>query len=153
MKTLNTITILPSTKKQISLYCNNIKEEILSGNNDPLKILRQLKAFESVIKELLKDNELKDCFITEAYKFENGQFEHDGCKFQVKNSPAKYDYSQCNDSEYNQLVNKLNLAKEQLKAREKFLQGITDVYINEDNGEIINPPVKMQHEVIFVTLK
>jgi len=153
MNTLNTITILPSTKKEIEIYCNNIKEEILQGNESPLKILKQLKAFELVIKELLKDNELKDCFVNEAYKFKKGQFEFSECKFQVKNSPAKWNYSNCNDSKYNQLVNKLNLAKEELKAREKFLQNIKDVYEDESTGEIINPPLKMQSEIISVTLK
>lgn len=152
MNTLSTITILPSNKEEISIYCQQAKEEILAGDYDPLMILKQLKAFELVLDTLLKDPEIKHSFMNAAEKYGEKTFEHIGCKFQVKNAAARYDYSNCQDSEYNLRVQKVNAAKEDMKAREKYLQSLKDAIIDQETGEAIYPPLKTQETIVSVTL-
>lgn len=152
MNTLSTITILPGTKEEISIYCQNAKNEILAGDYDPLLILKQLKAMETVLKNLLSDEEIKKSFKKEAEKYDK-TFNHLGVEFQLKNLPAQYNYENCNDSELILLQQEFEMKKSQLKAREKFLQGLKNNYINQDTGEVILPPAKSQGTVVSVTFK
>ena len=56
-----------------------------------------------------------------------------------KKNPDKYDFSACNDSEWDSLNAKLTLLKNYMKARETFLKALTESVATMD-GEIINPP-------------
>jgi hypothetical protein len=151
MNTLNTLTVLPSTYSEIKSFVESAKAEILSGNTDPLVIKRQLKAFREVIKNLEEDEEIKDYILTEALKYNGKTFEHAGCKFQIREIP-QYDYMFCNDSELVSLKIKENMIKEQVKAREKFLQGLKEPFVIEETGEIIKPAAKKSTTVIAITL-
>ena len=152
MKTLNTITILPGTKQEIATFCHKAKQEILAGDYNPLEILKQLKGIETVIKNLLKDEDLKNCFQEEAMKYEGTTFEYSGAKFQLKNGRAIYNYTNCGDTEYAMLKSTFNLASENLKAREKWLQGLKKPIPNE-NGELCNAPTKESSTVLSVTIQ
>jgi hypothetical protein len=151
MNTLSTITVLPSTNDEINHFVESAKAEILSGNTDPLVIKRQLKAFREVIKNLEEDEEIKDYILTEALKYNGKTFDHACCKFQIRETPV-YEYTFCNDSELNQLKAKLEMIKEQVKAREKWLQSLKEPFTNEETGEIIKPPAKKSTTVIAITL-
>lgn len=71
-------------------------------------------------------------------------------KFSVKVSEAmvgvKYDYSACNDKDWEYLTWKAEAAKNDVKEREKFLQGITKpielVDTNTGETNTVTPPIK-----------
>ena len=60
MSALSTITVLPSTKTEQANYISLVKEAILSGEQNPLIIARQLNSFAGVLKELAADKEIKE---------------------------------------------------------------------------------------------
>jgi hypothetical protein len=69
-----------------------------------------------------------------------------GAHFEVIEAGTKYDYSGCNDAEYNDLNEQINELTARRKEREKFLRGIKNAttIVNEETGELVRilPPVK-----------
>ena len=55
---ISTLSVLPSNRDQIRSFSRQLKDEILSGNTDPLKALVQLKFIEKMLEDILKDEEL-----------------------------------------------------------------------------------------------
>jgi hypothetical protein len=69
-----------------------------------------------------------------------------GATFEVIEAGTKYDYSGCNDTEYDDLTAAINELTARRKEREKFLRGIKNAttIVNEETGELVRilPPVK-----------
>jgi len=69
-----------------------------------------------------------------------------GATFEVIEAGTKYDYTGCNDAEYDELSQQINELTARRKEREKFLRGIKNAttVVNEETGELtrILPPVK-----------
>lgn len=151
MNAISTLTVLPRTKTEIKDYIDLVKSDILSGYVNPLESAAMLKSLEDIVKALRADEEIKGYILEEADKHQEKTVEEFGCKFQKRETP-RYDYSVCDDSEYNRLADKLNYAKEQVKARENYLKSLKEPTINEDTGEVINPPVKTSTTSVSVTL-
>ena len=57
---LSTINLMPTTSQEVSKMFTMVKNEILSGNENPLKLEVQLKAIEELIKKLRSDEEIKE---------------------------------------------------------------------------------------------
>lgn len=86
------------TKADIQRIGTNILELFKSGDRDNLLLLADLKAFESLLKETFKSEEIKQICIKEAEKHGEKTFTYKGVKFQLKESP-EWDYSATNDLE------------------------------------------------------
>lgn len=70
-----------------------------------------------------------------------------------KKNPDKYDFSVCDDAQWNEFNALLNDVKAKMKARETFLKTLTEPMATMD-GEIINPPAITYGAMnIAVTLK
>ena len=151
MTTLSVINVLPANKAEIATFVKDAKERILSGNENPLKIASQLKAFEEVVKELRDDKEIKEATLKEAEK-EGKTFKMFGAEFQIKETGVKYDYSVCDDQEWNDLNAQLESISEKKKARETFLKTIKCDVFNA-NGIQLHPPIKTSTTLVTVTLK
>lgn len=152
MTTLSTISIFPSNEAELKHYITTLKGEILSGNEDPLKVLRQLKFVEKTIASLLKDSELEEHFLEEANKY-GKSFTHADTKFTVQEVGTKYDYSTCNDPIWNDLAEKKEQISEEMKAREFFLKTIPiEGVASLDTGEVICPALKTSSTKVVVKL-
>lgn len=151
MNTISTINLLPSNKAEIKTFVQDAKDRILAGYENPLKIASQLKAFEEVVKELRDDKDIKDVTLKAAQK-EGKTFDQFGATFQIKEVGVKYDYSVCDDQEWNDLNAQLERLNEKKKAREKFLQVIKGE-IFDATGIQLRPPVKTSTTSVTVTLK
>jgi hypothetical protein len=150
--TLSTINIFPSNEAEIKHYITTFKNEILSGNEDPLKVLKQLKFVEKTIAALLKDKDLEDHFLQEAEKY-GKSFEHLEIKFTVAEVGTRYDFSTCNDSVWNDLNLKEKELTENKKLRETFLKTIPiEGVANADTGELIYPALKTSTTKVTVKL-
>lgn len=150
MSAISTITVLPSTKKEQETYITLVKEQILSGDINPLTIARQLKSFEDVIKALRDDKDIKDLFLNEAQKHGVKSFE-DGAKFGLQNRKT-FNFTECNDSKWNELNETINSAKLALKEREEFLKVLKEPIADVESGEIIYPPSFTSNEILTITL-
>jgi hypothetical protein len=152
MKAISTINLMPSTNNEVDKMFTLIKQEILSGKENPLKLEVQLKAMETLIKKLRSDNEIKEQMIDEGMKYPEKSFELFGAKFIKTTVGVKYDFSACRDSEYDDLKVKFDNLKAKLKEKEDFLKSLKQQVANPDTGEIIYPAKKTGKESISVKL-
>ena len=142
------------SKSQVIDLFVETKDQIMSGDQDPLKVAVHLKALEELISKLRKDEQIQDYTLEQALNEGEKTFTIYGAEMQIKESGVKYDYSNCNDSLLDGLYDKMTLLKEQIKDRETMLKTIS-----EDNpavsldGEILNPPLKTSKTGIAITLK
>lgn len=147
------IDMMPSTKEQVSLFVEKYENEILEGNENPLKVAVQLKAMEETIKNLRNSVKIRDVILEEANKY-GKSFEEFGAKFNVKETGVSYDFSGCGDSNLESMYKEMEGLKERIKKRETFLKSITDESIADtETGEILLPPCKVSTTSVTVTLK
>ena len=93
MDALQTIQAMPVTWESIGSFVNRIKEEVLSGEHDPLVIEIHLKAMEETIKLLRQDAEIKEVSIKEALRYGEKKSTFHGVDMQVKDTGVSYDYA------------------------------------------------------------
>lgn len=149
---MNHLEQFPQTQVAIDTYVNEFKSQILSGNEDPLNALKQLKFAEKTIAKLLKDKDLDAHFVEEAQKY-GKSFTHLDTNFTVQEVGTKYDYSTCCDSVYNDLASQKAKIDEEIKLRETFLKSIPlDGVANPSTGEMIYPPLKTSSTKVVVKL-
>ena len=143
---IRTLSGLPATRDQQKEFAGKLKNEMLSGNFNPLQAHIFIKSVIDTIKEVLDDKEVKDYVMEEARKHNEKTFEFAGAKVTVANKPT-YDYSGCADLVYNAMVADMNKLKEQMKAREAVLK----TGVNADTGETF-APVKVTNSE-YLTIK
>ena len=148
MNALSTITVLPSTKTEQANYIAMVKESILSGEQNPLVIARQLNAFAGVLKELQADKDIRECFMNEAQKYGYKTFDL-GAKFSIQNRKT-YDYT--SDTIWNEINASIEALKAKLKEREEFLKHLTGPMADLETGEIAYPPSFDTSEILTITL-
>ena len=153
MDALQTITSMPVTWDSIESFVARIKEEVLSGEHDPLVIEIHLKAMEETIKLLRQDAEIKEVSIKKALRYGEKKFSFHGVDMQVRDAGISYDYASTNDSEWAILDAQFKEIQEKKKAREKYLQSLPPEGAVTLQGEFINPPARSAKTTLFVTLK
>jgi hypothetical protein len=152
-RAISTITVLPSSKEEVKSFVEKAKEEILSGNESALKIECQLKAFEEVIKQLRSDNDIKYAVLDEAERYGTKTFEEYGAKITIRDG-GRYNYNNCEDSVYQDLIEQQNEIKEKIKKRTEFLKTVPEEgTVNPDTGEFIKPAIKEGKTQISIQLK
>ena len=148
---LNTFNLMPSRKEEVKEFSHQLKDNLLGGNVEPLRMLSQLKCIEKTIKDVLDDKEVKECFLN-SLKGEK-KIETFGCLFEETEAGVKYDYYVSEEwVEANQLVKD---AEEKRKAIETKLKTITEnsPYLDSISGELIHALPKSSTTIIKTTLK
>jgi len=149
---ISLINTMPSNKEEIQSFFNQAKGMILSGHENPLKIKVQLKALEALLKKLNLDKDIEYYELEEANKH-GKTFDLFNAKFQVKEVGVKYDFSNCNDYEYEKLIKEMNEIDIKIKEKEKELKGLKKEMAETDTGNIIYPPAKSSKTKVTVELK
>ena len=72
----------------------------------------------------LKDDRVKDVILNEIDKNGGKEVTAFGVKFTQKEMGVSYDYTVCQDPEYNRLAGEMETLKAKMKEREKYLMGI-----------------------------
>ena len=157
MKEVKLFETYPENKFQQQMLANEIILPVIEGDVDPIDVYVKAKAIQDALKIVTDDDRVKDLVICEVEKYGNNTT-YNSASLQVKEMGVKYDYSVCNDSIYNDLVDNIEKLKETLKQREKFLKSISSdgtLIVNEETGEVnkIYPPIKMAAQGISVTFK
>ena len=152
IKALSTIADAPITYVEIGNLIHYMKQELLSGEYNPLDVELKLKAMEETIKQLRSDEEIRAFVLSEAEKY-GKSFEWRGAKMSIREVGVKYDYSSTGDSEWAILDAQIKELSEKKKAREKFLQAVpASGTVSPETGEMIYPPAKISTTSIAVTL-
>jgi hypothetical protein len=152
---LSTLSVLPSNRDQLKTFSRQLKDEILSGNTDPLKALVQLKFAEKLIEDVLKDEELDHLFVKELQLYgKEKTVEIAGAKLMQTEVGTKYDYEASGDPKWFDLKKQSTEVSERLKEREKFLQTIPydQGVVDPDTGVFITRPPKTSKTKVKVTL-
>jgi hypothetical protein len=151
---ISTLSQLPETKQQIETFAYSLEQGLINGQIIASDLLRFQKAMEKVfekIKPTLIENALNEISNYEKNAVIKGS------EFSIVEAGVKYDYSECNDLEYNTLTTQIEALKSTLKDRETFLKAIKAPMqmIDENSGEVytINPPKKTSSTTLKVTFK
>lgn len=155
MNEIEKIKQLPSTKVEIEAFAEILNQGLDDGSINALELLKYFKAIEKLhenVKPMLDKMALQ-----EASRYPESTIEAFGVKFTKKGGPPKWDYSNCNDSEYNLLKNYQNEYDKKVKDREKFLQTLTKPMelVDDDSGECIkiHPATKQQKDLVQVNFQ
>lgn len=153
IKALSTIADAPITYVEIGNLIHFMKQELMSGDYNPLDVELKLKAMEETIKQLRSDEEIRTFVLSEAEKY-GKSFEWRGAKMSIREVGVKYDYAATGDSEWAILDAQIKELSEKKKAREKFLQSIPEGgTVNPDTAEVVYRPAKTSTTSIAVTLR
>lgn len=138
------LTLMASTQTQVDKFSDDIIHTVRSGDIDPLKVLIQIKAMDKASKRII--DEIMPNILKEAEKYQEKNFDFYGNRIEKAEVGIVYDYSVCEDREYDRIEKDIEDLKGQLKRRETFLKGLSEAttVLDEETGEIvrIKPPLK-----------
>jgi hypothetical protein len=155
---INTLQI-PTNKIQLKAYADRVVDELVEGKATELFVT--LKYAEKLIADLLKREEVRTRIMNEVQNLEK-EFEFMGCTIKKSETGTRYDFTVCQDAEWNTLSQQEKEVSIMRKAREEILKGRVgrkpEVRSNFDTGEVTMndqeiPPVKTSESFITVTIK
>ena len=157
LTTTGILSLLDTTKAERQSFVLDIISRIEDGQADPIKVKLQAKKMEELTKAIQDNPRFRDLLHDEAAKH-GRTFEAYEAKFELRSLPAKYDYTGCNDAEWQRLTTSIEELTQRRKDREAFLKALPASGFNTvtENGEVITlyPPVKgPAGETIAITLK
>lgn len=141
--------LMTSNKASRTALAQSVVFDVQEGNLDATQVLIYACKGEEFFKSVV-DNVRP---IVAGKQIQKGGIKMYDSEIIEKKNPNKYDFSACNDSEWDKLNRILADTKEKMKARETFLKTLNDPMSTMD-GEIINPPAITYGAMnIAVTLK
>ena len=151
MSSLSQLSYLPENKEQLNSFVLAAKNEILSGNDDILDVIKKMKIIETAFKNLMSDKEIKEYVFDELNKY-NDTF--DNSEVQIKHTNrASYDYS--NDEIWLRLNSDKKSIDNKLKDREKYLKSLNQNNhgFDVETGEVVYPPIKKHTDILSIKIK
>jgi len=138
---------LPLNKSGIEEISQQMVNSVNDGNEDPIHSILQLRAFKLLLDNIEKG--IKATVIEDVEKY--GKEGHKNIT--IREAGVKYDYSNCNCSEWNENNVKIKELQEANKKIEAMLKALpVSGMANTDTGEIMYPPSKSSTTSIVVTL-
>jgi hypothetical protein len=156
LTTINILSLFETNKAQRASFVNDVVDRLESGSINPLNVHLQVKAMEDVVK-LLNDNKVYKSIVLDAAEKNGKKFSYQSAEFSTREVGVKYDYSQCNDTELNDLQQQAEAINAKLKTRQEFIKSLPiegiDVITTEGEVTRIYPPAKSSTTSVVVTLK
>lgn len=157
---LTTVTgslkVVTLNKKQLSDIADNIINDVHEGNRNALDVLQNIKAWEKVFEAIKESNAFNDDALEALAKYGKSTIIN-GHKLEQAEVGVKYDFSVCNDPEWNQIDGDIRQLTEQRKKVEARLKTVSPkgmTITDTDTGEVytIYPPAKASKTTIKVTI-
>lgn len=141
-------------RRGIQEMAGELSRRIQEGEIDPLLPLMQFKVLDE-IRDQIKET-MRDSAVREMGKYGKEGVVMNGIRMEPMEAGTQYDYSGCNDPEYERLLWESENAKKALAAKQKQLRemkGPVDL-LDHDTGEVItiNPPVKTSTSTVKCTI-
>jgi hypothetical protein len=150
---LSVFSAMPENKAQIESFIRSAKEEILSGQYNPIKVEIQLKIMEELIAGLRKDAEIRNQLLTELDKYTEKTIAIYGSEI-TKSNRTTFDYSTCNDTKLQDLMATVDHYNAKVKQRQEMLKNIEQMTaVDPDTGEYLQPPTKKTTEIVSIKIK
>ena len=144
------------TKTEIKKLATNCATQ-LSENGRIIEVAEMISKMEFFIKELKANPDYIEYLQYEISKYGKDHTTSTGTRIELAEVGVKYDYTFCEDDEYNELIVKQMGLEEQIKERQKFLKSIpiAGIEIVDAEGVLkrIYPPSKHSTSSVKVTIK
>ena len=152
MTTLSIFKNFPDSKYDLKVAQQNIIDDILAGNFNPLEVDIKLKKIELLIEGIRKNPEIKEAIQNELSKYPEKSPELFGVRC-TKTSRSAWNYTGCNDSYLQELEKTATEVADQMTERKKLLQVCkSDSLVNALTGEFIVPATKTIADGYSITL-
>ena len=112
------------SKETMQMQSSALIQPIIDGEIDPLRAVAKIRFLSDMLAAALKDDRVKDVILNEIDKNGGKEVTAFGVKFSQKEMGVSYDFSVCQDPEYNRLAGEMETLKAKMKEREKYLMGI-----------------------------
>ena len=150
MNALSHLTVLPTTANERRTFAEMAVNEMIAERN-PLEMAVMLSSLEKLIADMRKNARVQNWLSNELNKYQSGRAEFNGVTVEVVER-KKYDFSTCQDVEWEQLDAQIQTLTEQRKRREVFLKYIQPGGVVDPlTGAMIYPPQVEFSNVITVT--
>lgn len=154
MTPLSVIELAPESLAQVDEFAAYVQERLENGEIDALRVYSlckgMMKAMEACVSVLQEK-------ATEEAQQYGKTFEKHNFKYEVKEVGVKYIFDNCNDPKLFSFTTKLNEAKADVDARQKFLKSLKQPVeiADDDTGEVftVNPAVKTSKTSVTVEMK
>ena len=146
---------IPFTKEMQKSTAAALVEKVKNGEADPITAFATIKAMYECLGQLLKDKEAVEATINQVKKYGRTGASFNGANLCITEIGIRYDYSVCQDPEWDELSRQKSELETKLKERETFLRGVTkpQTIVIEETGEVktIYGPAKTSATSIKVT--
>ena len=112
------------SKETMQMQSSALIQPIIDGEIDPLRAVAKIRFLSDMLAAALKDDRVKDVILNEIDKNGGKEVTAFGVKFTQKEMGVSYDFTVCQDPEYNRLAGEMEALKAKMKEREKYLMAI-----------------------------
>lgn len=152
---MGVLSMMANTQTSIDYFSDSVIALVKNGEENAIKVLVQMKAMERATERITK--EIKDNCMREADLYPGTSFEYLGNTIQKVDVRTEYDFTACEDPEWNRLENTIKSLKVLQKQRESFLRGSGEPFaiLNEETGEVnkVYPPIKKSTQGLKVNIR
>lgn len=142
--------LLDLNKDYISQYVEQAKQNLSEGHTDALKLFITAKKGQELFTQLEKT--IRPYAEQETRLGKGEVYKKYGCDITEKMTGVSYDFTTCDDEEWNELSNQIAELDKKKKEREKFLKTITKPIFDE-NGVEIKPPIQKGKMGLAISIK
>jgi hypothetical protein len=129
----------------------------LTENGRIIEVAEMISKMEFFIKELKSNPDYIEYLQYEVAKFGKQTTTPSGTKIELAEVGTKYDYTFCEDDDYNELIVRQIAMEEQIKTRQTFLKSlpVAGIEILDSDGALkrIYPPSKHSTSSVKITIK
>lgn len=150
---MSLINLNPTNKEEIKSFVDKLTNDVEYGSVNALELHVKLTAMEKAITDLKKN--IRNSVMKVANNYEQS-FDAFNSRIEKVETGTKYDYSQCGDTVYDDLLATYDKVASDIKEREAFLKTVKPgTTLIDDDGVIstIYPPVKSSTSFLKITLK
>lgn len=142
--------LLDLNKDYISQTVEQARVNLSEGFTDALKLFITAKKGQELFTQLEK---VIRPYAEQETRLGKGEvYKKYGCEITERMTGVSYDFSVCDDEEWNELSNQIAELDKKKKEREKFLKTITKPIFDE-NGVEIKPPIQKGKMGLAVSIK
>lgn len=141
--------VMPNLKRDQQEVAEEVIEQVLEGEVDPIRLDICLKAMENTIKLVRKNAQVKSLTLDEAEAYGKKSFEAFGAKITITGR-KKYDFE--SDAKWQEWKDVEKEAAAERKKREKYLKAIPvgEEKADADTGEICTNPLKGENRFLKI---
>lgn len=147
---VGTTTLLDLNKSYISNLADQARQNLSEGFTDPLRLLVTAKKGVELFTQLEK---VVRPYAEQEARLGKGEiYKKFGCDITERMTGVSYDFTSCDDDEWNVLNAQLKEIDAKKKEREKFLKTITKPIFDEEGIEI-KPPIQKGKLGLVISIK